>query len=225
MIPELGHFALILTFVLALAQGIVSLYGAWRGNLAWMAFARPAARWQFGLVAFSLLCLAWSFVSFDFSVAYVAQNSSTKLPLFYRIAAVWGGHEGSLLLWMFMQTGWAFAVSIYSRSLPEAMLARVLGVLGLITAGFLLFVLISSNPFERMFPVPAEGLDLNTLLQDIGLIVHPPLLYMGYVGFSVAFAFAIAALLAGRLDASWARWSRPWTTSAWLFSDLGYCRR
>ncbi len=221
MIPELGHFALILTFVLALAQGIVSLYGAWRGNLAWMAFARPAARWQFGLVAFSLLCLAWSFVSFDFSVAYVAQNSSTKLPLFYRIAAVWGGHEGSLLLWMFMQTGWAFAVSIYSRSLPEAMLARVLGVLGLITAGFLLFVLISSNPFERMFPVPAEGLDLNTLLQDIGLIVHPPLLYMGYVGFSVAFAFAIAALLAGRLDASWARWSRPWTTSAWLFLTLG----
>ena len=172
-------------------------------------------------MTFSLLCLAWSFVSFDFSVAYVAQNSSTKLPLFYRIAAVWGGHEGSLLLWMFMQTGWAFAVSVYSRSLPEAMLARVLGVLGLITAGFLLFVLISSNPFERMFPIPAEGLDLNTLLQDIGLIVHPPLLYMGYVGFSVAFAFAIAALLAGRLDASWARWSRPWTTSAWLFLTLG----
>ena len=221
MIPELGHIALILTLVIAAAQGVVALAGAWRGNLAWMALARPAARWQFALVGFSLLCLAWSFVSKDYSVAYVAQNSNSQLPLFYRVAAVWGGHEGSLLLWMFMQTGWAFAVSLYSRSLPEAMVARVLGVLGLITVGFLLFILLTSNPFERLFPVPPDGLDLNTLLQDIGLIIHPPLLYMGYVGFSVAFAFAIAALLAGRLDATWARWSRPWTTVAWLFLTLG----
>ncbi len=221
MIPELGHIALILTLVIAAVQGVVALAGAWRGKLAWMALARPAARWQFALVGFSLLCLAWSFVSKDYSVAYVAQNSNSQLPLFYRIAAVWGGHEGSLLLWMFMQTGWAFAVSLYSRSLPETMVARVLGVLGLITVGFLLFILLTSNPFERLFPVPPDGLDLNTLLQDIGLIIHPPLLYMGYVGFSVAFAFAIAALLAGRLDATWARWSRPWTTVAWLFLTLG----
>lgn len=221
MIPELGHFALILTLLVALAQGGFALAGAARGNETWIAFARPAARIQFLLIVISFASLTWSFVAKDFSVTYVAQNSNSQLPLLYRIAAVWGGHEGSLLLWMLMQTAWACAVSMLSRQLPDAMVARVLGVLGLVAAGFLLFVLLTSNPFDRLSPAPMEGLDLNPLLQDIGLIFHPPLLYMGYVGFSVAFAFAIAALLAGQLDATWARWSRPWATVAWLFLTLG----
>lgn len=221
MIPELAHFALILTLFVALVQGALALRGAALDRADWIAIARPAAQIQFLLVSFSLGALIWSFAAKDYSVAYVAYNSNSQLPLFYRIAATWGGHEGSLLLWMFMQTGWAGAVSLFSRQLPDAMVARVLGVLGLISAGFLLFVLLTSNPFERLVPAPADGLDLNTLLQDIGLIFHPPLLYMGYVGFSVAFAFAIAALLSGNLDAVWARWSRPWTTAAWLFLTLG----
>ncbi len=221
MIPELAHFALILTLFVALAQGVLALRGAALDRADWIAIARPAAQIQFLLVSFSLAALVWSFVAKDYSVAYVAYNSNSQLPFFYRVAATWGGHEGSLLLWMFMQTGWACAVSVFSRQLPDAMVARVLGVLGLISAGFLLFVLLTSNPFERLVPAPADGLDLNTLLQDIGLIFHPPLLYMGYVGFSVAFAFAIAALLSGNLDAVWARWSRPWTTAAWLFLTLG----
>ncbi|WP_417276081.1 heme lyase CcmF/NrfE family subunit [Castellaniella sp.] len=221
MLPELGHFSLILTLFVALAQGGLSLVGAARGKLAWIAFARPAARIQFLLIAISFATLAWSFFANDFSVLYVARNSNSQLPWFYRIAATWGGHEGSLLLWLLMQTGWAYAVSVFSRQLPNAMVARVLGVLGLVTAGFLLFVLFTSNPFERLIPAAKNGLDLNPLLQDVGLIFHPPLLYMGYVGFSVAFAFAIAALLAGQLDAAWARWSRPWATAAWLFLTLG----
>ncbi len=215
MFPELGHFALILTLFVAL------LAGAARNNSAWIAFARPAARVQFLLVIISFMVLVWSFAVSDFSVAYVAHNSNTQLPWFYRLAATWGGHEGSLLLWLLMQTGWAYAVSIFSKQLPDAMVARVLGVLSLVTAGFLLFVLLTSNPFERLVPAPLEGMDLNPLLQDVGLIMHPPLLYMGYVGFSVVFAFAIAALLAGQLDATWARWSRPWATAAWLFLTLG----
>lgn len=221
MIAELGHFSLILTLLVALAQGALTLPGAARGNAAWIALARPAARIQFFLIVIAFSSLTWSFVIKDFSVAYVAQNANSQLPLAYRIAAVWGGHEGSLLLWLLMQTGWAYAVSMFSRQLPDAMVARVLGVLGLVTAGFLLFVLLTSNPFERLSPAPMEGLDLNPLLQDVGLIFHPPLLYMGYVGFSVVFAFAIAALLAGQLDATWARWSRPWATAAWLFLTLG----
>ena len=221
MIPELGHFSLILTLFVALAQGGLSLVGAMRGKATWIAFARPAARVQFMLILISFASLTWAFVTKDFSVAYVAQNSNNQLPLVYRIAAVWGGHEGSLLLWMLMQTGWAFAVSILSKQLPDEMVARVLGVLGLISAGFLLFILLTSNPFERLVPAALEGRDLNPLLQDPGLIFHPPLLYMGYVGFSVVFAFAIAALLAGRLDAAWARWSRPWGTAAWVFLTLG----
>ncbi|NYT64905.1 heme lyase CcmF/NrfE family subunit [Alcaligenaceae bacterium] len=221
MIAELGHFSLILTLFVALAQGVIALAGAARGNAAWIAFARPAAGAQFFLVILSFAVLTWSFVVKDFSVAYVAQNSNSQLPLLYRVAAVWGGHEGSLLLWLLMQTGWAYAVSVFSKQLPDVMVARVLGVLGLVTAGFLLFVLLTSNPFDRMLPAPIEGMDLNPLLQDIGLIFHPPLLYMGYVGFSVAFAFAIAALLAGQLDSTWARWSRPWATAAWLFLTLG----
>src|SRR5690554_1611156 len=221
MIAEFGHFTLILTLLVAGAQGALTLPGAANGNAAWIAFARPAARIQFALVSLAFLSLTWAFITKDFSVAYVAENSNSRLPLFYRIAAVWGGHEGSLLLWVLMQTGWACAVSMLSRQLPEPMVARVLGVLGLVNAGFLLFVLLTSNPFERLTPAPLEGLDLNPLLQDIGLIFHPPLLYMGYVGFSVVFAFAVAALLAGRLDAAWARWSRPWATAAWLFLTLG----
>ncbi len=221
MLVEFGHFSLILTLFVALAQAGLSLVGAARSKLAWIAFARPAARIQFLLIAISFATLAWSFFANDFSVLYVAQNSNSQLPWFYRIAATWGGHEGSLLLWLLMQTGWACAVSVFSRQLPDTMVARVLGVLGLINAGFLLFVLLTSNPFERLLPAAMEGLDLNPLLQDIGLILHPPLLYMGYVGFSVAFAFAVAALLAGQLDATWARWSRPWATAAWLFLTLG----
>ncbi len=221
MIPEIGHFSLILTLFVALAQGWMALAGAARANATWIAFARPAARAQFLLVLVSFVLLAWSFAVNDFSVSYVAQNSNSHLPWFYRLAAVWGGHEGSLLLWLLMQTGWAFAVSVFSRQLPDVMVARVLGVLGLVTAGFLLFVLLTSNPFDRLIPAPIDGMDLNPLLQDIGLIFHPPLLYMGYVGFSVVFAFAIASLLAGQLDSTWARWSRPWATAAWLFLTLG----
>ena len=221
MIPELGHVALILAFLIALAQGVLPLVGAQRQHLPWIAFARPAAQAQFLLVAFAFGCLAQAFMANDFSVAYVANHSNTKLPDLYRFSAVWGGHEGSLLLWILMLSGWGLAVASFSRQLPDAMVARVLGVLGLVTVGLIAFVLFTSNPFDRMLPAPPEGRDLNPLLQDPGLVFHPPMLYMGYVGFSVAFAFAIAALLAGRLDAAWARWSRPWTTAAWIFLTLG----
>jgi cytochrome c-type biogenesis protein CcmF len=176
---------------------------------------------QFVLVALSFACLAYAFLNNDFSVKYVANHSNSLLPKPYQFAAVWGGHEGSLLLWMLMLTGWAAAVALFSQTLPLVMVARVLGVMGLITVGFMLFILFTSNPFDRLFPVPADGRDLNPLLQDPGLVIHPPMLYMGYVGMSVAFAFAIAALLSGRLDAAWARWSRPWTVIAWAFLTLG----
>ncbi|MEZ5447356.1 MAG: heme lyase CcmF/NrfE family subunit [Gammaproteobacteria bacterium] len=221
MIPELGHFALIVALGLAATLGVLPIAGAQRGNARWMAVARPAARTQFAFVAIAFLCLAYAFVANDFSVLYVASNSNSHLPLAYRIAAVWGGHEGSLLLWTLSLSGWMLAVTIFSRHLPEAMVARVLGVMGLVSVGFLLFMLFTSNPFERLLPAAPEGSDLNPLLQDPGMVAHPPLLYMGYVGFSVAFAFAIAALLGGRLDATWARWSRPWTTIAWMFLTLG----
>ena len=221
MIPELGHFALILALFMVLVQGTLPLIGAARGSLPWIALARPAARAQFLLVATAFGCLTWAFVANDFSVVYVAQHSNSRLPLIYRIAGVWGGHEGSLLLWMLMLSGWTLAVSALSRHLPDTMAARVLGVLGLVAVGFLLFILFTSNPFERLLPAAEDGRDLNPLLQDPGLVFHPPMLYMGYVGFSVAFAFAIAALLSGQLDAAWARWSRPWTTAAWIFLTLG----
>ncbi len=224
MIPELGHFALILALIVSLVQGTLPLIGAHRvnnGGRAWIALARPAARAQFFLIVFAFVCLTWAFVANDFSVVYVAQNSNSRLPLEYRLAGVWGGHEGSLLLWMLMLSGWTVAVSLLSRHLPDAMTARVLGVLGLIAVGFLAFILFTSNPFERLLPAAADGRDLNPLLQDPGLIFHPPMLYMGYVGFSIAFAFAIAALLSGQLDAAWARWSRPWTTAAWAFLTFG----
>ncbi len=221
MLAELGHFSLILALFVALTQAVLPLAGATWNNRSWMAVARPAAQTQFVLIAVSFFCLAASFVNNDFSVLYVANQSNSQLPLAYRIAAVWGGHEGSLLLWSLMLAGWTIAVSLFSRQLPQAMVARVLGVLALVSVGFLLFILLTSNPFERLIPAAADGRDLNPLLQDPGLIIHPPMLYMGYVGFSVAFAFAISALLAGQLDAAWARWSRPWTTAAWIFMTIG----
>ena len=222
MIPELGHLAMILALCLAVVQATLPLIGAWRGDRQWMGLAQPAAWGQFAFLAFAFICLTYAFMVDDFSVAYVAQNSNSALPWYYKFSAVWGAHEGSLLLWAFILAGWTFAVSIFSRQLPEDMLARVLGVMGLISIGFLLFLIVTSNPFERLLPQsPMDGRDLNPLLQDFGLIVHPPMLYMGYVGFSVAFAFAIAALLGGRLDAAWARWSRPWTLVAWAFLGLG----
>jgi cytochrome c-type biogenesis protein CcmF len=221
MIPEFGQLALSVALVVALVQGILPLAGAARGDAAWMGVARPAAHAQALLIAFAFGCLVQSFVVNDFSVQNVAMNSNSALPLHFRVAASWGSHEGSLLLWCLMLGGWMSAVALFSAHLPESMAARVLGVLGLVSAGFLAFLLFTSNPFDRLFPVPADGRDLNPLLQDPGMVIHPPMLYMGYVGFSVAYAFAVAALLSGRLDAAWARWSRPWTTVAWVFLTLG----
>ena len=221
MIPELGHFALIIALGLACILAFFPLLGASMGISTWVAMARPLARGQFAFIAIAFMCLVYAFITYDFSVAYVAQNSNSALPLEYRISAVWGGHEGSLLLWALILSIWTLAVSIFSRSLPEAFVARVLGVMGLVSIGFLLFMLLTSNPFTRLWPEPLDGADLNPLLQDFGLIIHPPMLYMGYVGFSVAFGFAIAALLDGRLDVTWARWSRPWTIAAWIFLTIG----
>jgi cytochrome c-type biogenesis protein CcmF len=221
MIPELGHFALIVALCIACVQTLVPLLGAQRGDPTWMGLARPAAQGQFVFVAIAFACLAWSFVSNDFSVLNVASNSNSMLPLRYRFAATWGSHEGSLLLWVLMLSLWMTAVSVFSRRLPSEMVARILAVMAMISIGFLLFLLLTSNPFERLLPPAADGRDLNPLLQDPGMVIHPPMLYMGYVGFSVAFAFAIAALIGGRLDATWARWSRPWTTMAWAFLTVG----
>ncbi len=221
MVPELGHFALILALCIALVQSVVPLVGAARNNHAWMALARPAAQAQCLFIALAFGCLTYAFVTNDFSVKYVAEHSNTQLPLAYRVAGVWGGHEGSLLLWTLMLGVWMFAVSIFSRSLPQEMVSRVLSVMAMIAIGFLLFMLFTSNPFERLLPAAANGRDLNPLLQDPGMVFHPPMLYMGYVGFSVAFAFSMAALIDGRLDATWARWMRPWTTVAWSVLTLG----
>ncbi|RFU49015.1 heme lyase CcmF/NrfE family subunit [Paraburkholderia sp. DHOC27] len=221
MIPEIGHFALIVALLLALISGVLPVLGARRGIEGWMRLAWPAARAQFGFVALAFGCLGWSFFNNDFSVLYVVENSNATLPAIYRLTAVWGGHEGSLLLWVLLLTLWMTAVSCFSRQLPLAFVARVLGVMSWIASGFLLFMLFTSNPFARLIPQAMDGRDLNPLLQDPGMVTHPPVLYMGYVGFSVAFAFAIAALLSGRLDAAWARWSRPWTLGAWLFLTLG----
>ncbi|HEX5784980.1 MAG TPA: heme lyase CcmF/NrfE family subunit, partial [Burkholderiaceae bacterium] len=221
MTAELGQVALILALGLALLQGSLPLWGAYRGHARWIALARPLALGQWLFVALAFGLLVWAFVANDFSVAYVAGNSNSLLPVHYRVAGAWGGHEGSLLLWLFMLAGWSVAVAVFSRSLPAPTVARVLGVLGLISVGFLSFTLFTSNPFDRLLPAAPDGRDLNPLLQDAGMIFHPPLLYMGYVGFSVAFAFAVAALLEGRLDAAWAKWSRPWTLLAWTFLTLG----
>jgi cytochrome c-type biogenesis protein CcmF len=221
MIPEIGQFALIIALLLALTQFTLPLIGAQTGNRAWMALAAPAGQAQFIFVAIAFCCLGYSFITNDFSVLNVATNSNSQLPLHYRLAATWGSHEGSLLLWTLMLALWTVAVSLFSRNLPEVMVARVLSVMGFISMGFLLFMLLTSNPFARLSPVPFDGRDLNPLLQDPAMVAHPPMLYMGYVGFSVAFAFAIAALIGGKLDATWARWSRPWTTVAWMFLTCG----
>ena len=221
MIPEIGHFMLWLALGVGLVLGVVPLAGASRGRADWMGVARPATTLMFLLVLTSFACLVTAFIQHDFSVQYVATNSNSALPLQFRIAAVWGGHEGSMLLWLLMQCGWAMAVARFSQRLPLPVLARILSVMGWLMVGFLLFTLVTSNPFDRLFPTPADGRDLNPLLQDPGMIFHPPMLYMGYVGFSVAFAFAVAALIGGNLDATWARWTRPWTTAAWIFLTLG----
>uniref|UniRef100_UPI004047938A heme lyase CcmF/NrfE family subunit n=1 Tax=Vibrio anguillarum TaxID=55601 RepID=UPI004047938A len=222
MIVEIGHFALIVSLGLAILLSLLPLVGASKNNTMLMNTARPLAWGMFSLLLVSFSILLWAFYANDFTVQYVASNSNSQLPWYYRLTAVWGAHEGSLLLWVLIQAGWTVAVATFSRGMPQESVARVLSVMGLISVGFLLFVIVTSNPFLRTLPYfPIDGRDLNPLLQDPGLIIHPPMLYMGYVGFSVAFSFAIASLMTGRLDTAWARWSRPWTTAAWLFLTLG----
>jgi len=221
VIPELGHFALIVALALALLQSVLPLVGASRGTPELIAVAAPAARAHALFVLIAFACLSYAFAVKDFSVEYVAVNSNSALPIYYRLSAVWGAHEGSLLLWSLILAGWTVAVSFARRALPAAFHARVLAVMGLVSVGFMLFMLLTSNPFARLLPPAPEGRDLNPLLQDFGLIVHPPMLYMGYVGMVVPFSFAIAALLGGRVDAAWTRWTRPWTTAAWVFLTLG----
>ena len=222
MIPELGNIALTIALILSILLAVYPLWGAQTGNQKLMATAKPLAIGLFAFTAISYACLTYAFLVDDFSVAYVAHHSNSMLPAHYKITAVWGGHEGSFLLWVLMLSGWIIAVASFSKGIPEAMVARVLSILGLVSIGFYLFMLITSNPFESLLPMfPVDGRDLNPLLQDFGMIIHPPLLYMGYVGFSVAFAFAIAALISGQLDSTWARWSRPWVISAWAFLTVG----
>ncbi|AEG00747.1 heme lyase CcmF/NrfE family subunit [Methylomonas methanica] len=221
MIPEIGHFALILALCMAVVQGTLPLVGASKGIAGWVHVAKPAAFGQLLFMAIAYGCLTYSSIVHDFSVAYIAQNSNTGLPFIYLVSGVWGAHEGSLLLWALTLSIWTGLVAMFSKHIPDATRARVLGVMGLVSVGFILFLLFTSNPFARLFPAPAEGRDLNPLLQDPGLAIHPPMLYMGYVGFSVAFAFSIAALIEGKLDAAWARWSRPWTSIAWMFLTIG----
>lgn len=222
MIAQAGHFSIAVALAFSVLLAGYALYGAWRQHGGIMSYARPLAIGQFVFTAIAFGLLVAAFVVNDFSITYVAANSNTQLPVYYRVTAVWGSHEGSFLLWMLMQSGWIAAVALLSRSMPLPMVARVLGILGLISIGFYLFMLTVSNPFDTSLPmIPVDGRDLNPLLQDPGMIIHPPMLYMGYVGFSVAFAFAIAALLSGKLDAAWARWSRPWTLAAWIFLTLG----
>src|SRR5258708_1600426 len=221
MIPKLGQFALIMALLLALTQAPLPLIGATNGNRGRIAVAAPPGQAHVIFVPITLCCLAHSFFSNDFSGPNVAPHSNSQLPVHYRLAATWGSHEGSLLLWTLMLGLWTTAVSLFSRHLPDVMVSRVLSVMGVISTGFLLFMLVTSNPFLRIIPAPIDGRDLNPLLQDPAMVIHPPMLYMGYVGFSVAFAFAISALISGRLDATWARWSRPWTTIAWTFLTCG----
>ncbi len=221
MIPEFGHIALVIALCIAVLQSVLPMVGAQRGNVAWIATDRPLAHAQFLFLAISFGCLMAAFLQNDFSVEYVAKNSNTALPTMFKVAAVWGAHEGSLLLWSVTLGLWTSGVAVFSKSLPNAMVSRVLAVMGVIAVGFMLFILLTSNPFDRLFPAPFDGADLNPLLQDPALIIHPPMLYMGYVGFSVPFGFAIAAMLAGNLDQQWARWTRPWTATAWLFLTMG----
>lgn len=222
MIVEIGHFAVWIALGLTILQSITPLWGTWAGKPALISTARPLALMQFLLISISIVALAWAFYTNDFSLSYVANHSNSAMPWQYRLSAVWGGHEGSLLLWVWMLAAWGAAVAVRSRSVPNGMVAKVLAVMGMIGVGFLSFMLFTSNPFERLLPwFPIDGADLNPLLQDPGLIFHPPMLYMGYVGFSVAFAFAVAGLISGRLDPAWARWARPWTTVAWAFLTVG----
>jgi len=221
LIPEIGNFALVLALCLALVQAVFPIFGAEAGKPAWMALARPAAAGQFVFVMVALIVLAQAFMTSDFSVYYVASHSNTDLPAFYKFAALWGGHEGSMLLWIAILSIWTLAVVIGSRSQPQEFSARVIGVLGAVSFGLLLFCLLTSNPFDRLPNPPAQGNDLNPLLQDPTMVIHPPTLYVGYVGMAVPFAFAVAALLVGRLDKDWARWTRPWTATAWLFLTCG----
>lgn len=215
MTAELGHFALLLALAVTLVQSVLPLWGAQAQRARWMALARPLAAVGFGLVSTAFAALVASFVQLDTSVDYVAANASRELPLAYRITASWGGHEGSLLLWVWMLSAWGALVAARSGGLPTAFAARVQAVLGAIAAGFIAFIVFTSNPFARLLPAPADGRDLNPLLQDPGMAAHPPLLYMGYVGFAVGFAFAVAALLEDELDARWTRWARPWVLAAW----------
>ena len=222
MVPELGHFSLILAFCLSVVLGTIPLIGATTGNRLWISLARPLAAGFFVFLSLCLVVLGYSFVTDDFSVMFVAQHSNSMLPLQYKITAVWGGHEGSFLFWTWMLSGWMLAVCIFSKAMPDDFVARVLSIMGLIGAGYTMFMIATSNPFDRVLPMsPADGADLNSALQDFGFIIHPPSLYMGYVGFSVVFAFAIAALISGRLDSAWARWSRPWANAAWAILTIG----
>ena len=221
MIPELGHFALILALCLVIVQATVPLIGSLNRTPSWVALARPMAYGQFVFLGIAFAALVYAFMTDDFSVMYVAQHGNTELPNIYKVSAVWGAHEGSLLLWALILAGWTVSVAAFTRSLPEAVVARVLSVMGMISIGFLSFMLFTSNPFARLFPAAIQGGELNPLLQDFGLAIHPPMLYMGYVGLSVAFSFAIAALIGGKLDNAWARWSRPWTLVAWMFLTVG----
>jgi cytochrome c-type biogenesis protein CcmF len=221
MFPEIGQVLLILALLVAALQAALPLAGAQRGIASWMAIARPAAFAQLALVASAFAILTHAFVTQDFSVRYVAINSNSLLPMVYRYTAVWGAHEGSLLLWALILSVWTGAVAAFSKALPQTVVARVLGVMGAVAVGFLAFLIFTSNPFERLLPAVAEGRDLNPLLQDPGMILHPPMLYLGYVGFCVPFAFAIAALLDGKIDARWLRWARPWTNVAWAFLTIG----
>ncbi len=222
MLPELGQFSLILAFCLSIILGTLPLIGAHRNNVLWMSLARPLSAGVFVFLGISIVILTYAFASDDFSVQFVALHSNSALPLQYKLTAVWGGHEGSFLLWTFMLAGWMLVVAIFSKSMPIDFVARVLGVLGILCSGYILFMLATSNPFDRIVPLPPlDGTDLNSMLQDFAFIIHPPTLYMGYVGFSVVFAFAIAALLSGKLDAAWARWCRPWANVAWAILTIG----
>jgi len=221
MIPEIGHIALITAFVVALLQCVLPLWGAHTQQVRLMAIAKPAAVAHFVMILLAFACLIYAFMNNDFSVLNVAENSNASLPMIYRVCASWGSHEGSILLWALMLSGWGLVVACFSKNLPSFVLARTLGVMGFISSGTLLFTIATSNPFLRILPPALNGRDLNPLLQDPGMIIHPPMLYMGYVGTSVVFSLAIAALLSGKLDSSWARWSRPWITTAWCFLTLG----
>jgi len=222
LLPELGHLALVIAFAFAMCLSIIPLVGVHSSQNKLMSYAKPLTFGMFVFTAISICILAYSFVIDDFSIKYIAGHSNSHLPYYFKISAVWGGHEGSLLLWVFSLTAWTMAVASFSKNVEEEFIARVLAVMGMIAVGFIAFTLLTSNPFERLWPnVPMEGRDLNPLLQDVGLIIHPPLLYLGYVGFAVAFAFAVAALMSGKMDAAWARWSRPWTVGAWMFLTLG----